>query len=338
MFVPLKDLSRISKPIQQEIDEALIRVNHSGHFLFGNYLKAFEKEFAAYCGTEFAFGVGNGTDALEIALKALGIKSDDQVVTVANAGGYSTISILNSGARPVFVDVDKDSMNMSIESLEEVLSPSISAIIVTHLYGQLANIEAISLLAKSYKIPVIEDCSQAHGATRDNKKAGSFGDIGVFSFYPTKNLGAHGDAGALITSNPKLATRIKQLSQYGWQDKYHVHLHGGRNSRMDEFQAAVLQVKLKYLDHNNASLVSTAKQYHKALCHTENITLPSIPKEGYVAHLFVIRTPCRDALQQHLSEKDIQTQVHFPVPDHLQQGWKPLMLSTPVLLATEELC
>ena len=212
----------------------------SEHYILGQEVQAFEQQFADYCGVSHCVGVGNGTDALELSLRVLGVQPSDRVAIVANAGSYSSTAVLAIGATPVWVDVDPLSMTMAPEQLAAVLAGGIAAVIVTHLYGQLADIEALLSLARMAGVPLIEDCAQSHGARRHGRVAGSFGDLGCYSFYPTKNLGALGDGGAIVTSDEGLATQLRSLRQYGWSRKYHADAAGGRNSRLDEIQAAVL--------------------------------------------------------------------------------------------------
>jgi len=298
--------------------EAITRVMHSGSLILGSEVRAFEDEFAQFCGVPHCVGLANGTDALELTLRALCIAPNDKVALVANAGFYSSCALGIIGATPHYVDVDERSLNMSLQMLQEALAQhGIKAVIVTHLYGQLADIEAIAALTAQYGVPLIEDCAQAHGAALGGQRAGSFGAIGCFSFYPTKNLGAVGDGGAIVTTDPRLADRVRSLRQYGWQEKYQVSNSGGRNSRLDEMQAAVLRLRLQRLEQNNATRREIARRYTAALGSV--VHCPAMDSdEAYVAHLYVIRSPRRDALKQHLAELGILSAVHYPVADHLQ--------------------
>ncbi|MRR13653.1 DegT/DnrJ/EryC1/StrS family aminotransferase, partial [bacterium] len=261
MRVPFNDPARQVRDLRHELGQALDSVVDSGWFIHGRSHQSFEAAFAEYCGVAACVGVANGTDALEIALRAVGCGPGTEVVTVANAGGYTTTACLAAGATPVFADVDAETLEMSPRALEQVLSPSTKAVVITHLYGQMAEVEALSALARSRGIAVIEDCAQAHGAVRGDKKAGSFGDLACFSFYPTKNLGALGDGGAIVTDNRELAERCTMLRQYGWAGKYDARIAGGRNSRLDEMQAAVLLVKLPHLDGWNERRRAIAAHY-----------------------------------------------------------------------------
>lgn len=317
-MLQINDLKRHNSAIELEIRDAVSRVIDSGWYVMGPEVLKFEEEYAAYLGCTFAVGVGNGTDALEIALRALDIGAGDHVATVANAGMYSTTAILAVGATPFYVDVDVATMTMDPAALRETLKDGdVKAIIATHLYGQMANMSQICSIAASNNTPVIEDCAQAHGARSLGRSAGTWGDIGCFSFYPTKNLGALGDGGALVTSNETHAVKIKQLRQYGWTQKYHVGIPGGRNSRLDEIQAAVLRVKLRYLDLWNSSRRSIAKCYSEGLVDL-GIVLPGNFSEDYVAHLYVLRFPGRDQLKHDLRSKGIGTDIHYPILDYSQ--------------------
>jgi aminotransferase EvaB len=316
-MLPFNDLQPTSLQLKHDIDHAIQRVTQSGCYVLGAEVAAFEAEFAAYCSTDYCIGVANGTDALELSLRALKIKPDDSVATVANAGMYSSCAIHAIGAKAIYVEVDPQNMTMDPQHLERIIHPQLKAIVVTHLYGQMADMPAICKIANEYEIPIIEDCAHAHGAILQGKKAGSWGTLGCFSFYPTKNLGACGDGGAIVTSNPQLAENIKILRQYGWEKKYHIALSGGRNSRLDELQAAILRVKLPYLDQWNQQRRKIAAAYNNALRHL-NLTLPSTFDTSYVAHLYVVRSPQRNQLRELLRTHNINTEIHYPIPDYLQ--------------------
>lgn len=314
----INDLKRHTQAIQQELNAAVARVLHSGWFVLGPEVAAFENEFARYCGAEHCVSLANGTDALELALRALNIGAGKTVLTVANAGMYSTAAILAAGAKPVFAEVHPDTLLMDGADVARILArQKIDAIIVTHLYGLLADIRQLVELARTHGIPIIEDCAQAHGAAMGQQKAGSFGDIACFSFYPTKNLGALGDGGAIVTSQPELATKVRQLRQYGWSSKYHAALPGGRNSRLDEMQAAVLRVMLPLLDQWNARRRAIATRYSEKISHPK-VNVPAVHGNEYVAHLYVVRSPERDRLKQHLTDAAIPSDIHYPVPDYAQ--------------------
>jgi dTDP-4-amino-4,6-dideoxygalactose transaminase len=302
--------------LEQALADAAHRVLSSARYVLGEEVAAFEREFADYCGTSHCVGVANGTDALELALRAAGVERGDRVATVANAGYYTCAALAAIGAEPVFVDVD-DTLTMSPEALDAVAA-SVKAIVVTHLYGRLAAIEAICAIAEARRMLVIEDCAQAHGALHEGRRAGSFGVAGCFSFYPTKNLGAIGDAGAIVTSNSDVAARARALRQYGWSAQYEVTMPGGRNSRLDELQAAFLRVKLPRLGDVIAARVAIARRYCEGL-RAADVIVPQWHGGDYVAHLFVIRARDRDALRERLNEAGIDTAVHYPIPDHLQR-------------------
>ena len=316
-MISLNDLQRHSSAIADELAAAISRVTESGWYVLGKEVASFEQEFAQYCGATQCVGVGNGTDALELAMRAVGVKPGTKVVTVANAGMYSGIAIAAIGVEPLYVDIDPRSMLMSPQKLCRLDLSGVSAIVATHLYGRLADIEAIVAIADERGIPVIEDCAQSHGATRSGKRAGAFGAIGCFSFYPTKNLGALGDGGAIVTNDAMLAERIRQLRQYGWSTKYVSTLPGGRNSRLDEIQAAILRVKLPYLDKWNARRREIAALYLARIRHPD-VVIDRSPDASDVVHLFIVRTNRRDSLARHCRQQGIATDVHYPLPDYLQ--------------------
>lgn len=333
MRVPLNDLQRSSHREGEALTAAMGRVVARGWFLAGPELTAFESAFAAYCGRDHCLGVGNGTDALELALRGLGIGPGDEVVTAANAGFYACTAILAVGAMPIFADVDARTLTLSPAALSMALSPRTRAIIVTHLYGWLADMDGIADVARA--IPIIEDCAQAHGASRGGRRAGAFGAIGCFSFYPTKNLGALGDAGALVTSDADLAVRLRALRQYGWREKYVVAESGGRNSRMDEIQAAILGLRLPALDALNVRRRHILERYRAAIAGAAlGWTLPFGP--DHAAHLGVVRTPDRAGLAAALARAGIETAIHYPVPDHRQPVLRSLPAAAVSLPVTEQ--
>src|ERR1700752_3958771 len=265
--VPLNDLVRQNRQLHEELASAARRVVERGWYVLGSECTEFEREFARYCGSADCIGVANGTDAIELALRAVGVAPGDRVATVANAGFYSSTAIHAIGAGPVYVDVE-ETHGMSLPSLREALAgQGVRAVIVTHLYGRLADVEAIVALCKPLGIPVLEDCAQSHGASRGGKIAGSFGTAGCFSFYPTKNLGALGDGGAVTTGDAAMAERLRGLRQYGWGSKYRVSRAGGRNSRLDELQAALLLAKLPHLDRWNERRRGIARRLSNEIRH-----------------------------------------------------------------------
>lgn len=334
-LLPLNDLRR-QLGLDDEIMVALRRVIDRGWYIRGAECQAFETEFADYCGARFAVGVANGTDAIELALKALGVASGDRVVTVANAGYYSTTAILAVSAEPTYVDIDPATLLMSVESLRECPLEDVRAIIVTHLYGRMADLPAITDQANQWGIPVIEDCAQAHGAEFESRKAGTLGTLGCFSFYPTKNLGALGDGGAVVTNDETLATRVRRLAQYGWEKKYLSTLDRGQNSRLDEMQAAILRVKLPHLDAWNQERSKLASEYGSRINRAE-IIKPPPPDRRDVHHLYVVRTAQRESLQTHLSNCGISSDIHYPLPDYRQPSIQDRFLNI-ALLETELAC
>jgi dTDP-3-amino-2,3,6-trideoxy-4-keto-D-glucose/dTDP-3-amino-3,4,6-trideoxy-alpha-D-glucose/dTDP-2,6-dideoxy-D-kanosamine transaminase len=317
MRVPLADLSRCAVAIPR-LSESLESVLRSGWFVHGKECAAFEQEFATYCGVAHCVGVANGTDALELAMRAIGLGAGARIVTVANAGFYASTAMRAIGAVPIFVDIERSSHLLDVRHLERILAAGrVDAIVVTHLYGLLADMDTIRALASDGRIPIIEDCAQSHGASRGDTKAGAFGDIGCFSFYPTKNLGGIGDGGAVVTHDSDVANTLRCLRQYGWETKYVVSRAGGRNSRLDELQAAILRVKLAYLDSWNERRREIASRYGTGLKNPRIVKQPSWGRD-FVAHLYVVEATDRDDLRRHLSNLGVATDVHYPVPDHLQ--------------------
>ncbi len=310
---------------REEIDSAIQRVLDSGKFILGQEVESFEQEFAAYIGVHHAIGVGNGTDALELALRACGVGPGDLVFTVSHTAVATVAAIELAGAMPVLVDIDADTCTMDPNCLEAALTHPPTgmpkAVIPVHLYGHPANMTSISKIAKRHGLYVIEDCAQSHGATLDGRMTGAWSDIAAFSFYPTKNLGAIGDGGMIVTDNPALAERVRLLQQYGWRERYISDIPGG-NSRLDELQAVVLRVKLKYLEKENMQRKSLALIYDELLSDTE-LTLPEI-RSGvtHVYHQYAVRLTQRDALRTYLRQAGIGTIIHYPVPIHLQPAYQ----------------
>ena len=319
--VPLNDLVRQSRLIHDELAACARRVIERGWYVLGSECTDFEAEFAAYCAVAHCIGVANGTDAIELALRAAGIGEGDGVATVANAGFYASTAIHAIGASPVYVDVTAETQLLCVASLSQALArKNVRAVIVTHLYGRLADVEGVTALCRPLGIPVIEDCAQAHGAARNGRKAGSFGAAGCFSFYPTKNLGALGDGGAVTTDDAAFAERLRQLRQYGWDGKYRVGRAGGRNSRIDEMQAALLRVKLPHLDRWNEDRCNLARRYAREM-RNPRVQCPMDFEPDNVAHLFVVRCEDRHDFRRHLDVRGVSSDVHYPIPDHLQPGY-----------------
>lgn len=320
-MIPLNDVSRQISTVRHELDAAIARVVSSGRFLLAEETRHFEAEFAAYCGTAECICVASGTDAIEIALRARGVTNGMHVATVANAGFYTTTALMAIGAVPAFVDVDADTGLMNLDDLQRLIDARcVDAIVVTHLYGLLHDMARVTEIAARARIPVLEDCAQAHGATRDGRRAGSFGDAAAFSFYPTKNLGGLGDGGAVVTSDAGVAARARKLRQYGWSEKYHSDLCGSRNSRLDELQAAALRVKLTHLDDWNDRRRQIAHAYSEDITNA-CLQTPPIRGDEYVAHLYVVGCDDRDGLRAHLRRSGIMSDVHYPVPDHMQKSY-----------------
>jgi dTDP-4-amino-4,6-dideoxygalactose transaminase len=307
----------------------------SGWYVLGPEVLAFERDLARAVGTSHAVGLANGTDALQLALASVGVEAGDEVVTVANAGGYSTAAIHAIGAFPVYVDVADDDLLISPQAVEDALTARTRAVVVTHLYGRLAPVEAVLAVCRPLRVAVVEDCAQAIGAVSRGRAAGSFGDAGTFSFYPTKNLGALGDAGAVVTSREGVSERVRHLRQYGWSAKYRVSLAGGRNSRLDELQAAVLRVRLPHLEAANERRRAILTAYVKAAASAGIQLVGGLADDATVAHLAVLRCAQRQASADALRELGIATDVHYPVPDHWQSTHGGAAPSLPV---TERAC
>jgi len=333
-LIPLNDLRRPLDTLGAELETAVASVVRSGWYIFGPNVAAFEDEFAAYCGIQHCITVANGTDALEIALLALGCGPGHEVVTVANAGMYAAAAIVAVGATPSLADIDARTMNMAPESLARAVSPRTKAIVITHLYGRLADLDDLVAIARRHGVAVIEDCAQAHGARRGGRLAGTWGDIGCFSFYPTKNLGALGDGGAIVTGDKALATAVRELRQYGWTGKYAANRRHGRNSRLDEIQAAVLRLKLPHLDGWNKRRRSIVQRYRGAA--DDSVVIPDTERDDHVAHLCVLRSREREALRAHLAADGIATDIHYPVPDHRQAALRGLLPPDIALPETEQ--
>jgi aminotransferase EvaB len=315
--VPFNDLGRA--PARDEhILAAVARVTRSGWYLTGNETAAFECELAEYLGARHAVCVANGTDALELALVALGCAPGSEIVTAANAGGYTTAAARRRGLVVRFADVDELDLLLTTQTIERSLTAATKVVVVTHLYGKMAQVDAIRDLCHGRGIKLLEDCAQAAGARAAGHMAGSVGDAGAFSFYPTKNLGALGDGGAIVTSDDEVARRARRLRQYGWGAKYHVEEDGGRNSRLDEMQAAVLRVRLGTLDDGNRRRREIVARYAAALS-SSRVEMVHAHGGDYVAHLAVLRSRHRGELAEQLRRRGIETAIHYPIADHQQE-------------------
>jgi dTDP-4-amino-4,6-dideoxygalactose transaminase len=332
--IPVIDLKKQYESIRADVDESIARVLAKGSYILGEEVGAFEKEFAGYCGAAHCAGVASGTEALRLALLACGIGENDEVIAPAHTAVATVAAIEATGACAVFVDIDLVRFCLDPKLIARHLTSRTRAILPVHLYGCPADMDPILQVARENDLLVVEDGSQAHGAVYDGRKAGSLGDIAAFSFYPTKNLGAFGDGGAVVTDNPALAEKVRLLRQYGWKERY-VSLVRGMNSRLDELQAAVLRVKLRHLDEWNARRRELAHLYIELLSGTDLI-LPTVPEGSeHVFHQFVIRHPRRDDLREYLKEAGIHTLVHYPVPIHLQPAYADLGYSEGSLPNTE---
>ena len=332
--VPFLDLRDAHARYADELKAAAARVIDSGHYVLGEELAAFEREFATWCGVRHALGVGSGLDALALILRGylgLGALAEgDEVIVPGNTFIASFLAVSANRLVPVPVEPDPVSFNLDPACVAAAIGPRTRAIMAVHLYGQLADMPALVALARRHGLLLIEDAAQAHGATRDGRKAGAFGDAAAFSFYPAKNLGALGDGGAVVTGDARLAERVAALRNYGSDTKYH-HLFQGVNSRLDEIQAALLRVKLRHLDEDVALRRRVARRYRDGIRHPQ-IALPEVAhEEQHAWHLFVVRCHRRDALQRHLQAQGVQSQVHYPVPPHrqpayaeLREAWLPL--------------
>ncbi len=336
-MIPFLDLQAINWRHRDELHAALDRVLDSGWFILGNETQRFETEFAAFCGTRHAIGVGNGLDALTLVLRAWNIGPGDEVLVPSNTFIATWLAVSSVGARPVPVEPDPSSYNMAAEGIERALTPRTRAIVPVHLYGQMADMEAIMAIARRHGLKVLEDAAQAHGASLNGHLAGSFGDAAAFSFYPGKNLGALGDGGAVTTSDDDLARRLRSLRSYGSPIKYQ-HDEPGVNSRLDELQSAFLRVKLRDLLADNAHRTSIADRYRERLAQVPGVVLPQVvPKSSPSWHLFVIQCDARDRVASALAERGVQTIVHYPIAPHLQKAYAGLRIAEHTLPVAESL-
>ena len=320
--IPLVDLKTQYATIRDEVRQAIDEVLDSMQLTIGPNVRAFDKEWAAYCGTTQAIGVGSGTDALQLAIRACGVSSGDEVITVSHTFFATVEAIVYANARPILVDVDERSMLMDISSVASRITPRTKAIIPVHLYGRTVDLKPLRQLTQDRGITIIEDAAQSHGALLDDgKKAGTGGRVNCFSFYCSKNLGAYGEAGSITTNDEKLADDLRALREHGQSTRYY-HPIVGYNARLDEIQAAVLRIKLRHLDEWNARRQAIAARYNELFAGTDIIT-PEIPAGGrHVFYCYAIRVPGgrRDALRAHLTERGIGTQIHYPVPIHMQDA------------------
>ena len=321
-MILINDLSRSIQANSETLLKKIEEIIKSGKYILGDQNLKFEQEFSKYLQVRYVRGVANGTDALEIALRALGCKKGSKVAVAANAGSYAAVAANSIGCEIIYVDVSMDNCTIKIENLKSVLNSEITALVVTHLYGNVAEVDKIVEFCRNLNIFVIEDCAQSTGASIQDKKLGAFGDISTFSFYPTKNLGAIGDGGAICTNDQDLAEKIKKISQYGWEKKYDIKTFGGLNSRLDEIQAAVVLEGLKTLDSRNGTRREIVERYSKALVGKKTKILTSF-SEGSVCHLAVLLLPSevdRSEIRAKFESKGVQTDIHYPKLDTEQAG------------------
>lgn len=334
-MIKFLDLQQINLLHQTEIEQKLISVFRSGRYLMGEEVKKFEKRLADYIGSKHCIAVGNGLDALRLIFRAYiengFMQPGDEVIVPANTYIASLLAVSDNGLVPVLVEPDPETYNIDLSKIEEKITSKTKAILIVHLYGRAVFSDGLKSLAKKFNLKIVEDNAQAIGAEIGGVKTGNLGDVAGFSFYPGKNLGALGDAGAVSTNDPELAATIRALANYGSAQKY-VNIFKGYNSRLDEIQAAVLSVKLKYLDEENQKRRTVAKRFVSEI-RNPKIILPEYPKneKEHVWHLFTIRTSDRDGLQKYLSENGIQTLIHYPIPPHKQQAYKEMnSMSLPI--------
>ena len=336
MKIPFVTFKPLEKELDKELREAFERVYNRSWYIEGEEDKNFEENFAKYCNTKYCVGVGNGLDALMLALKALNIGEGDEVIVPSNTYIATALAVTYVGATPIFVEPDIKTFNINTEKIEEKITEKTKAIIPVHLYGQPCQMDKIMEIAKKHNLYVVEDCAQAHGAIFNVQVIGSFGDVGCFSFYPGKNLGALGDAGAVVTNNKEIADKVRALGNYGSDYKYH-HIYKGNNSRLDELQAAFLDVKLPMLDKVNNERRRVANKYLNGI-NNSKIILPFVPNNVEpVWHIFGIRSKERDELEKYLNDNGIKTNKHYPIPMHLQECYKDLNIKQGELPIAEEI-
>lgn len=337
MKVPFLDLQAAYLELKDEFDAAYNRVMNSGYYILGAEVEEFEREFADYCESRHCIGVANGLDALHLILKAYGIGTGDEVIVPSNTFIATLLAVSYAAATPVPVEPDPRTFNLAPGNIEAAITPRTRAIMPVHLYGQPAEMDAISEIARKHDLKVIEDAAQAHGAEYGGKRAGSLGDAAGFSFYPGKNLGAFGDAGAVVTNDDDMADRMRVLRNYGSRVKYRNEVKGF-NSRLDPLQAALLRVKLKYLNEWNERRRAVAKKYLDALSNAKHIQVPFVAdKANPVWHLFVVRHLRRDLLQQVFEKNEIGTLIHYPIPPHLSEAYSDQIFRNESYPIAEEL-
>lgn len=335
-MIPFVSFKPIEEELNQELHDAFERVLDTSWYISGEEDTRFEQDFAAFCGTKYCVGCGNGLDALMLSLKALGIGKDDEVLVPSNTYIATALAVTYVGAKPVFVEPDIRTYNIDTDRMEDKITSKTKAVIPVHLYGQPADMEGIMSIARKYGLKVIEDCAQAHGAVYHGQIVGSFGDASGFSFYPGKNLGALGDAGAVVSNHGEIAEKIRALGNYGSDYKYH-HIYQGHNSRLDEIQAAFLRVKLQHLKRMNQERRRIAKRYIDEI-RNDSIILPYVIENVEpVWHIFAIRCDRRDELADYLDSFGIVTNKHYPIPIHLQRAYADLNMREGELPVAEEI-
>ncbi|MCD6019426.1 MAG: putative pyridoxal phosphate-dependent enzyme [Bacteroidetes bacterium] len=332
-MIEYENLNNLNKPLFEEYKTAFSEVLESGWYILGNKVKEFEKQFAAYCKTSHCVGVANGLDALNLSLRAFGFEKGSEVLVPSNTYIATILSIVDNDLQPILVEPDIETYNIDPKLLEQAITPKTKAIMVVHLYGKVCDMDPILEIAKKHNLKVIEDCAQSHGAKYKGKLSGSFGDYAAHSFYPTKNLGALGDAGAVTTNNEQLANRIKVLRNYGSEVKYYNEIVGV-NSRLDELQAALLLVKLKYMEQITSHKRELASVYMKSL-KSDFIKPKEDPDYYDVYHIFNIRHPKRDALKEYLLKHEIKTEIHYPVAPNKQRAMQSILNTQHTPIAEE---
>ena len=320
-MIKFLDLKKINNRYREEIDSRIKNILDKGWYLQGEENENFTKNFSNFCGTKFALGVANGLDALNLIIKAYGFGNGDEIIVPANTYIATILAISENGCIPILVEPDIKTYNINPDSIEEKITTKTKAIMVVHLYGQAVQMEKIWKIAKKYNLKIIEDSAQAHGAIYQENRTGNLGDASGFSFYPGKNLGCMGDGGAVTTNDEELFNKIKAIANYGSDRKYH-HIYKGVNSRLDEIQAAVLDIKLKHLDSDNNKRREISKYYRENIKNSKIILPETYDKKSHVWHIFAVRTHNRDEFQKYLTEKGIQTIIHYPTPPHKQGAYK----------------
>lgn len=334
-MIPLADPGAAYRAYKPEIDAAIKRVLDSGWYILGNEVQAFEREFASYCGSSHGVGVANGTDAIKLGLQALGVGPGDEVITVSHTAVATVSAILDTGATPVLVDIEPDTMTMDPVACATAVTPNTKAIVPVHIYGHPADMDPIMETATTHGLKVLEDCAQAHGAKYKGRTVGSIGHAAAFSFYPTKNLGAFGDGGMVVTSDSEVDTQLRLLRQYGWAERYVSHIHG-TNSRLDEMQAAILRVRLRHLDHETKTRQGIAEAYTEILKDDSFVIPPTVrPLNEHAYHLYVIRSAHREVHRAILEQHSISSGVHYPQPIHQQPGYAKNVRIPAKLVETE---